>query len=612
MQLHRIRSRFFALLLATGGMVYLQAGAAAAGTCADLKNAKAFFDAVRGRVHKAISDDQLQSYKCLFAYWKQLNLDDKRWLSYAMATGWHEARMAPLREGGGSHAKAVAAAKWAYTKGLTKRAYHLPDPATGKIYYGRGLVQLTWASNYQRMGEALGMGDALYRNPDLVLQPDIATKVMMQGMIQGKFCSENNSSIIKRCTGLARSSTPSRLSIYFNTKCAEWYRARRMINGDLAKTANNIAGYAKSYLSGMGTMPIPVSVGAGDVITTEAPPPEEEFVPPTDEGGIAPLTADTPVTPADTGVTVPRTDENSGMGGTPAGSGAAAGAPAAAAPEIIAADKPVVPTEEAIAPLQAPDVEQPAAPAATGSEPAAGAGNAPAAGAAQAAATPPAAPAASAPASATSATTETASGTVGAAPTTPAPAPAVTTPAPATSTTSAAAGMTATTGSGVPTAASPKPADEIKVAQLAPADAAITAADLAAIDALQAALDAQKATVDGLKGSLTAQKTDIDGVKASLAAQQKSVDDARAAAEGAKKAAGDNQVAIDTVAKSVEANRGQLDQISQRLQQMGDAIAALTKEVAELKTPPAKAPDAGGSGEQGWLGKIKGYIWKSN
>ncbi|XP_043503233.1 acidic endochitinase SP2-like [Polistes fuscatus] len=42
--------------------------------------------------------------------------------------------------------------------------------APGKSYHGRGFIQLTWPDNYRAASRALGMGDRLYRNPELVSQ----------------------------------------------------------------------------------------------------------------------------------------------------------------------------------------------------------------------------------------------------------------------------------------------------------------------------------------------------------------------------------------------------------------------------------------------------------
>lgn len=38
----------------------------------------------------------------------------------------------------------------------------------GKKYYGRGYIQLTWASNYKAASQALGLGNKLVQQPELV------------------------------------------------------------------------------------------------------------------------------------------------------------------------------------------------------------------------------------------------------------------------------------------------------------------------------------------------------------------------------------------------------------------------------------------------------------
>lgn len=50
--------------------------------------------------------------------------------------------------------------------------------AAGKSYHGRGFIQLSWPDNYKQASQALGMGDKLYQQPELVSKDvDIAVKV---------------------------------------------------------------------------------------------------------------------------------------------------------------------------------------------------------------------------------------------------------------------------------------------------------------------------------------------------------------------------------------------------------------------------------------------------
>jgi hypothetical protein len=116
-----------------------------------------------------------------------------------------------------------------YKQGRIKRNYAAEDRRTGQSYYGRGFVQLTWADNYKRMGRELGMGDKLYQEPDLVLDPDIATKILWIGMIKGNF------------------RPPNRLKKFFNAERSDWTNARNIINGDTRKLGKRIGGYGRFY-----------------------------------------------------------------------------------------------------------------------------------------------------------------------------------------------------------------------------------------------------------------------------------------------------------------------------------------------------------------------------
>jgi predicted chitinase len=89
-------------------------------------------------------------------------------------------------------------------------SYGQPDPETGQTYYGRGYVQLTWKTNYQKMAALTGTD--LVNHPELALDPKIAALIMFDGMKGGLFTG----------VGLPR---------YFDDRTDDPVNARRIING---------------------------------------------------------------------------------------------------------------------------------------------------------------------------------------------------------------------------------------------------------------------------------------------------------------------------------------------------------------------------------------------
>lgn len=131
-------------------------------------------------------------------------------LAYILATTWHETafRMQPIAEFG---------------KGRG-RAYGKPAGPYGHKYYGRGYVQLTWLSNYERASDELGPD--FVRFPDLVMKPGHAAMILFHGMAEGWF-------------------TGKKLSDFINANRVDYRGARKIING--TDRAEKIAGYARSY-----------------------------------------------------------------------------------------------------------------------------------------------------------------------------------------------------------------------------------------------------------------------------------------------------------------------------------------------------------------------------
>jgi hypothetical protein len=131
-----------------------------------------------------------------------------RFLAYILATAYHETActMQPVREIGKGKGRPYG------------------KPVNGKIYYGRGYVQLTWLENYQRAAKELAVD--LVRYPDDALEPDIAAAILFRGMTEGWF-------------------TGKKLSDYINLDKTDYFNARRIVNG--TDRAQKIAGYAKAF-----------------------------------------------------------------------------------------------------------------------------------------------------------------------------------------------------------------------------------------------------------------------------------------------------------------------------------------------------------------------------
>jgi hypothetical protein len=93
-------------------------------------------------------------------------------------------------------------------------------------YYGRGFVQLTWKSNYQKYSQILGID--LVNNPDLAMDPNVALFILVHGFKTGTF-------------------TGRKITDYINESKTDFVNGRRCING--LDKAHTIADIAQQFLS---------------------------------------------------------------------------------------------------------------------------------------------------------------------------------------------------------------------------------------------------------------------------------------------------------------------------------------------------------------------------
>lgn len=165
---------------------------------------KAAIETVTGRALVPIQVDSLDK---ILSAWEKHGDGDGRKLTYILATAIHESFVKPIKE---------IRAKVGTELRDRQNRYWLSG------YYGRGFVQLTWKSNYEKFSRILGID--LVGNPDLALGTEVAAFILVKGMMDGLF------------TGRA-------LSDYIDIR-TDYYNARRTVNG--TDRADRIKGYAET------------------------------------------------------------------------------------------------------------------------------------------------------------------------------------------------------------------------------------------------------------------------------------------------------------------------------------------------------------------------------
>lgn len=208
-------------------------------------DAPKFFIGVRRNLfHGHLKQTQVDGMNAILKAWDNSVFTDLRWLAYMFGTAYLETggEMMPISERGG-----YDYCERMYGCGPTARR---PDTARrmgnvrigdGYKYRGRGYVQMTWHDNYMHAGAICGVD--LVGNPDLAMQPDIAAKVMFAGMTDAKIIFEDFSDD-KNFSFTGRS-----LEDYFHGATADWYNARRIING--TSGAQAVADDAREFFAAL-------------------------------------------------------------------------------------------------------------------------------------------------------------------------------------------------------------------------------------------------------------------------------------------------------------------------------------------------------------------------
>lgn len=190
---------------------------------------QAFFDSIRRDFYpNGLNQKQVDNINLIVSEFEPYN--NLHWIAYGLATAYHETggTLEPIEEYGKGKGRAY---------GKTER--------TGKVYFGRGFIQLTWLDNYHTFTNRLGID--LVNQPDLALQPNISTQIMVLGMVKGLF------------TGV------SLADFTHADGTLDYIRARTIVNGK--DKAALIASYAEKFYDAL-TAPEPATY------TTTPPTPE--------------------------------------------------------------------------------------------------------------------------------------------------------------------------------------------------------------------------------------------------------------------------------------------------------------------------------------------------
>ena len=199
---------------------------------ANAPSGAAFFDAVRPLFGGRLSQSQLDGMKVILDGFRQYGDGSHEKLAYVLATAFHETgrTMQPVKETQfgekvptDPHVKARLTRAWKAGKlPWVKRDYWSGG------FFGRGLAQLTHEENYERAGREVGVD--LVADPSRALDPAIAVRVLVQGMMEGWF-------------------TGKKLGDYITGTSFDFKGARQIVNG--TDKDDEIADYAMAFLNGI-------------------------------------------------------------------------------------------------------------------------------------------------------------------------------------------------------------------------------------------------------------------------------------------------------------------------------------------------------------------------
>jgi len=143
------------------------------------------FESIRKVSRKGIATSQVAPIDAIIKVMNDSNVNDRE-AAYILATTYHETAytMRPISEfGSDDRFKALYDIEGKNPK-LAKRLGNI-HPGDGIKYKGRGFVQITGRNNYAEMGRMFGVD--LINDPEKALEPELAAKILVKGMLLGSF-----------------------------------------------------------------------------------------------------------------------------------------------------------------------------------------------------------------------------------------------------------------------------------------------------------------------------------------------------------------------------------------------------------------------------------------
>jgi len=204
-----------------------------------------------------LTTEQVKGCEAILDACRRERVTDLRRIAYILASVFHETggTMAPVRETfARSDAQAMDRLEAAWRAG---KLTGVTTPYWRDGWFGRGLIQLTHRSNYEKMGARLDL--PLTDKPNLVLDLETSARIAVVGMNEGLF-------------------TGKKLSDYFHGETTDPVGARRIVNGtDKAKL---IAGYFEAFLGALQAAdertPLPKDISDEEAAPDDVPPAESK------------------------------------------------------------------------------------------------------------------------------------------------------------------------------------------------------------------------------------------------------------------------------------------------------------------------------------------------